>query len=150
MEQENKTALTRYLVTFGVATLITICVFSIKGWFNGELAHNMSVLTDGFFASGALLMLFAGFQFVSGEGALLAIGFILSKAIRALIPFSKKPNENYQQYCERKANKEGKKGDGCIFFTGLAFLLVSFVFMGIWLSLPTGEQTAFNIISLVA
>ena len=149
MEKENKSALSRYLVCFGVAALITVCVFSIKGWFNTELVHNMSVLTDGFFASGALMMRVAGFQFVSGEGALLALGFVLGKAIRALIPFIKKPNENYQQYCERKANKEGKKGDGCIFFTGLTFLLVSFVFMGIWLSLQPSE-TAFSVISAIA
>ena len=147
MEKENKSALTRYLVCFGVAALITVCVFSIKGWFNADLLHNMSVLTDGFFAAGALLMLFAGFQFVSGEGALLAIGFVLSKAIKALIPFIKKPHENYQQYCERKANKEGKKGDGCIFFTGLVFLLVSIVFMVIWLSIQPDEQMAFAIIN---
>ena len=147
MEKENKSALTRYLVTFGVASLITVCVFSIKGWFSADLMHNMSVLTDGFFASGALLMLFAGFQFVSGEGALLALGFVLGKAVRALIPFIKKPHENYQQYCERKANKEGKRGDGCIFFTGLAFLLVSIVFMVIWLSLQPDEQVAFSIIN---
>ncbi len=95
----------------------------------------MRLLHDAFFSSGALLMLFSGLLYVSGEGAFLGIGYALGRAIKALIPFTRKDHETYAQYRERKLGKGKKKGDGCIFFTGLLFFLISVVFVIIWYQL---------------
>ncbi len=132
MEEQNKSLLKRYGVCFFIASLCILTVFAIKGFFTADLKHNMQVLADAFFATGALFMLFYGLIFVSGEGALLGIGYALRVAFRALIPFARKRHETYAQYRERKTGDRKGNRDGCIFFTGLFFFLISFIFLFIW------------------
>ena len=135
MEQETKTAILRYLVAFLVACGIVVVVLAMRGFFQTSAKENMRLLHDAFFAAGALMMLFSGLLYVSGEGAFLGIGYAVGRAVKALIPFSKKEHETYAQYRERKLGKGKKKGDACIFFTGLFFFLISVVFVIIWYQL---------------
>lgn len=135
MEQEKKALITRYAVCFGVAALMTFLILSMKGFFGEDAKTNMQILHDAFFATGALMMLFAGLLYVAGEGIFLGIGYALGRAIKALIPFSRKEHETYKQYCERKTGKTRAKTDSCIFFTGLFFFLVSLIFLAIWYKL---------------
>jgi hypothetical protein len=130
--KDKKTILIRYIVCFFVAVAIVLFVFSIKGFFTTDTKQNMQILHDAFFTAGALLMLFSGLLYVSGEGIFLGVGFVFSRAIKALIPFSHKDNETYAQYRERKSEKVKKTSDNCIFFTGLFFFLISLVFLWFW------------------
>ena len=66
MKEENKELLIKYIVCFGVASLITLIVFWIKGFFAHSIGVNIQILSDGFCVSGIMLLLFAG---------LLAVGF---------------------------------------------------------------------------
>lgn len=132
MENETKSILKRYLVCFCVAIGLVVSVFAIKGFFTDNAKDNIQLLHDAFFGSGALLILFAGLLFVSGEGMFLGIGYALGRAIKALIPFSKKDHETYAQYRERKTGKPKTKTDACIFFTGLFFVVISIIFLIIW------------------
>ena len=135
MEQEKKTLLTKYLVCFGVASLITFIVFWIRGFFTNDIGVNIQILSDGFFVSGILMTLFAGMLFVSGEGALIGIGFVLRNIVQAFTPMGRKNHEFYGKYRERKlAEKKEKKAsaDHCILIVGLFFLAISIVFTVIW------------------
>ena len=69
MKQENKGLLIRYLISFGVASVLTVGVFAIQGFFTDSPAVNMQILSDGFTISGLLLTLYAGMIFVSSQGA---------------------------------------------------------------------------------
>ena len=135
MEKDKKSVLIRYLVCFCVAIFITFLALWIKGFFKDTAKENMQVLHDAFFSAGALLMLFSGLLYVSGEGVFLGIGYALGRAVRALIPMSKKPHETYAQYRERKTSGEKQKSDHSIFFTGLFFFLISLIFLAIWYQL---------------
>ena len=135
MEQDKKSILIRYIACFCVASLIVFFVFVIKGFFEDTAKENMQILHDAFFTSGALLMLFSGLLYVSGEGVFLGVGYALGRAVRALIPFSKKPHETYAQYRERKTSGEKQKSDHSLFFTGLFFFLISLIFLAIWYQL---------------
>ena len=142
METEKKSLLTRYAVCFFIASLCVFTVFAIKGFFTSDLKHNMHVLSDAFFATGALFMLFYGLLFVSGEGMFLGVGYVLRTAFRALIPFSRIKHETYSQYRERKTgDKKGNK-DSCIFFTGLFFFLISLIFLFILLLVGASNSFA--------
>ena len=76
MKQENKTLLIKYIVSFCIASLITVLVFWIKGFFVHSTAVNVQILADGFTVSGLMMSLFAGMVYVSDEGALLGIGYV--------------------------------------------------------------------------
>lgn len=132
MEKDIKSILKKYLVCFCVASGLVLAVFAIKGFFTSDAKMNIQILHDAFFSAGALLILFAGLLYVSGEGAFLGIGYALGRAIKALIPFSRKEHETYAQYRERKTGKHKGSGEGCLFFTGLFFVLISVIFLIIW------------------
>ena len=132
VNQKNRDVLIKYLICFGVALLITLTVFWIKGFFTDNVAVNFQILSDGFTVSGLLLTLFAGLLFVSGEGALLGISYILRNVVLTFIPMGRKNHETYAQYCKRKLGQIKKPGDYCILVTGLSFLLIGIVFTVIW------------------
>ena len=132
MKQENKAVLVKYLICFGAACLIAFLVFWSKGFFTDSLSVNVQILSDGFFVSGILLTLFAGLMFVSSEGALIGIGFVLRNVVQAFVPMGRRHHESYAQYRARKIGELKKKGDHCLLFTGLIFLAVGVILTVIW------------------
>ena len=131
VEKEKKELLIKYLISFGIASLIVFFVFSLKGFFGSDAAANIQLLSDGFFVSGMLLTLFSGMMYISGEGGFVAMGFLAKKVVQAFIP-GPKDYETYAQYRERKVGKTKKSADKCILFTGLFFLLIGIIFTVIW------------------
>lgn len=132
MKQETKIKLLRYGICFAVASLISVLVFSSKGFFGDSVAVNIQILADGFFVSGILMTLFAGMLFVSGEGALIGIGFVMRNVILAFIPMGRQKHEFYKDYRERKLKTMQKSKDHSVIFVGLVFLIVGIVFNVIW------------------
>ena len=134
MQQEKKQLLMKYLICFVVASLITVGVFWIRGFFTDNVGVNLQILSDGFFVSGILFLMFAGMLFISSEGALIGISFVLRNIVLMFIPMGRKQHEFYAQYRERKlAEKHVKSSsDHCILVVGLVFLAISIVFTVIW------------------
>lgn len=132
MKKENKSLLIKYSVCFGVACLITFIVFWIKGFFTHGPAENLQIVADGFFVSGILVILFAGLMFVSGQGALIGISFVLRNIVLAFTPMGRKKHEFYADYRERRMSEIKKSSDHAILFTGLLFLTVGIVLTVIW------------------
>ena len=132
MKQEKKTLLIKYAACFAVASLITVAVFWSKGFFTDSLAVNIQILSDGFFTSGIVLTMFAALLFISGEGALIGVGYVLRHAMLTLIPFGRLKQETYRNYRERKLAKLKKNDDNCILVVGLIFLAIGIVFTVIW------------------
>ena len=132
MKQENKAKLTKYIVCFCIASVITVIVFGIKGFFIHSPAVNMQILADGFFVSGTLMTLFAGMMYVSGEGALIGIQFIIRNVALAFVPMGRKRHELYKDYRERKLKEVNKSTERCILLTGLVFLIIGIIFTTIW------------------
>ena len=132
MNNEKKALLVKYIICFAVASLITVAVFWSQGFFVHSVAVNIQILSDGFFVSGILLTLFAGMMFVSSEGALLGIGFILRNVALTFIPMGRLRHEKYADYRERKLKEMKKTTDHCILFVGLLFLVVGIVLSLIW------------------
>ena len=132
MKKEKKALLVKYIICFAVASLITVAVFWSKGFFGHSVAVNIQILADGFFVSGILLTLFAGMMFISGEGALIGIGFILRSVVLTFIPMGRQKHEKYADYRERKLRGMKKSKDHCILVIGLLFLIVGIIFNIIW------------------
>ena len=132
MNEAKKELIIKYAICFIVASLITVAVFWSSGFFTDNIGVNIQVLSDGFSVSGILLILFAGLMFVSGEGALLGIGFVMKSVLMWFVPMGRMHHETYAQYRERKIGKTKKRGDNCIFVTGLIFLAIGIILNIIW------------------
>ena len=132
MGNEKKNVWTRYIVCLIVGAVIVGFVFLLRGFYRDDAKQNIQLLNDAFFSAGALLMLFSGLLYVSGEGVFLGLGYVVGRAVKALIPISRKEHETYAQYRERKTGKKPSKGDHCLLITGLFYFLISLLFLAIW------------------
>ncbi len=132
MKQETKVTLRNYAICFGVEALIAFLVIWSKGFFTQSPAVNIQILSDAFFVSGILMTLFAGMMYVSGEGALIGISFVLRNVVLAFVPMGRARHERYADYRARKLSEAKKHNNRCILVTGLIFLFVGVVFTVIW------------------
>jgi len=132
VKQENKALLRKYIICFCVAALIAFIVIWIRGFFTDSIGVNIQILSDAFCVSGIMLLMFAGMMFISGEGALIGIGFVLKTVVQIFVPMGRKNHEFYAQYRERKLKETKKSSDICILLTGLFFLAIGIVFTVIW------------------
>ncbi len=132
MEKKTKTKLIKYAVCVAIEVLIAFLVIWSKGFFTDSAAVNLQILADAFFVSGILMTLFAGMLFISGEGALIGIGFVLRNVFLAFIPMGRAKHEKYADYRERKLSSHKKHDNKCIWIVGLSFLLVGVILTIIW------------------
>ena len=132
MKQGIKALLTRYGTCFGIASLIAFVVFWINGFFTDSAAVNLQIVADGLSIAGLMFLLFAAMMYVSGEGGLLGIGYVMQCVVQAFVPMGRKNHESYAKYRERKLGRAKKPGDNCIFITGLIFFAVGIILLFIW------------------
>lgn len=132
MKQETKVTIRNYAICFGVEALIAFLVIWSKGFFTQSPAVNIQILSDAFFVSGILMTLFAGMMYVSGEGALIGISFVLRNVVLAFVPMGRARHERYADYRARKLSEAKKHNNRYILVTGLIFLFVGVVFTVIW------------------
>ena len=132
MKQEKQVKLIKYAVCFGIEVVIAFLVIWSKGFFTDSAAVNLQILADAFFVAGILMTLFAGMLFVSGEGALIGIGFVLRNVVLAFIPMGRARHELYADYRKRKLGEAKKQNNSSILVTGLFFLFVGIILTVIW------------------
>ena len=132
MKQETKETLTKYAICVGIESLIAFLVIWSKGFFAHSTAVNLQILSDAFFVAGILMTLFAGMLYVSSEGALIGIGFVLRNVVLTFIPMGRAKQERYADYRERKLSEAKQRNDKCIILTGLVFLAIGIILTVIW------------------
>ena len=132
MKHETKVKLIKYAVCFVIEALIAFLVIWSKGFFTDRIAVNVQILADAFFVPGVLMSLFAGMLYVSGEGALIGIGFVLRNAVLAFVPMGRAKHEKYADYRERKLSLAKQQDNSSILVTGLCFLAVGIILTLIW------------------
>lgn len=132
MKQETKAKLIKYAVCFGIEVFVAFLVIWSKGFFTERIAVNLQILADAFFVPGVLMSLFAGMLYVSGEGALIGIGFVLRNAVLAFIPMGRAKHEKYADYRERKLSNAKKQDNSYILVSGLFFLITGIILTLIW------------------
>jgi hypothetical protein len=132
VKQETKEKLRNYAICVGVELVIAFCVIWSKGFFTQSAAVNIQILSDAFFVAGILMTLFAGMMYVSGEGALIGIGFVMRNVVLAFVPMGRTRHEKYADYRARKLGEAKKHNNSHILITGLIFLFIGIVFTVIW------------------
>ena len=132
VKENNKVKLAKYAVCFGIEVLIAFLVIWSKGFFTESAAVNLQILADAFFVSGIIMTLFAGMLFISSEGALIGIGFVLRNVVLAFIPMGRAKHELYADYRARKLKEAKKTEISSVLVTGLFFLVIGITLTAIW------------------
>jgi len=132
VKQESNTTFRDYAICFGIEAVIAFCVIWSKGFFTESAAVNIQILSDAFFVAGILMTLFAGMMYISSEGALLGIGFVLRNVVLAFIPMGRTKHEKYFDYRARKLREAKNHDNRHILVTGLIFLFIGAAFTAIW------------------
>ena len=132
MKQETKVKLRNYGICVGIEVLIAFLVIWSKGFFTESAAVNLQILSDAFFVSGILMTLYAGLMYVSSEGALIGIGFVLRNAALTFIPMGRAKHEVYADYRARKLGEGKKSSNRYALVTGLFFLFIGVVLTLAW------------------
>lgn len=132
MEQETKVTLRNYAICIAVELLIGFLVIWSKGFFTQSTAVNLQILADAFFVAGIMMTLVAGLIFVSREGGLIGIGYVMKSAFLFFIPMGRAKWERYGDYRERKLERIKDRNCGCVLVTGLVFLFIGIVLTLIW------------------
>ena len=132
MKQENKATFRNYAICVGIEVVIAFLVIWSKGFFTDSAAVNIQILSDAFFVAGILMTLYAGMMYVSGEGGLIGIGFVLRNVVLAFIPMGRARHEKYADYRARKLSEAKKRNDSYVIVTGLIFLFIGIIFTAIW------------------
>ncbi len=132
MEQKTKVTLRNYAICVGIEAVIAFLVIWSKGFFTQSTAVNIQILSDAFFVAGILMTLYAGMLYISGEGALIGIGFVLRNVVLSFIPMGRAKHERYADYRARKLSQAKKHNNSYILVTGLIFLSVGVILTVIW------------------
>ena len=132
MKEETKVTLRNYAICVGIELVIAFLVIWSKGFFAHSLAVNIQILSDAFFVAGILMTLYAGLMYVSGEGALIVIGFVLRNVALSFVPMGRMRHEKYADYRARKLGAIKKQSNSYVLVTGLIFLFIGIVFTVIW------------------
>lgn len=122
----------KYAVSSGIALLIAFLVAMSKGFFGESPSVNVQILADSFFVPGVLMTLFAGMMFISGEGGLIGIGFVLRNMVLTFIPMGRAKHEVYADYRARKLAKVKKGGIRYVLVPGLVFLAIGISLSCYW------------------
>lgn len=136
----SKTAKTR-LLKYGLSTLFCLVmagVYLLQFDFDKLTQLELyKALCDAFTFPGALLILVGLLLAVSNEGALDGIGYVLSYAVKMLIPGKHGQSKRYYDYVEEKRSKR-VKGYGFLFIVGGISMAVALVFLALFYSVYSG------------
>ena len=132
MKQETRRTLRNYAICVAVELVIAFLVIWSKGFFAHSGAVNLQIAADAFFVAGILMTLFAGLMYVSGEGALVGVQYVLRNAILIFFPMGRARIEPYRDYRERKMAALKDKQNSSVLITGLIFLSIGLVLTFIW------------------
>ena len=126
-EHPIRTKIICYVACFLVNGLLTLGLLLLRDIFHvTDKALLYRYLADSFTITGVFSVSIAILVALSNQGSLSALGYMLKRLGKALIPFSKKDDMTYYEYLETRKKVSGY---GFIFWTGLVFLLVAIVFV---------------------
>lgn len=132
MSKTVKDRLLKYGISNGIC-LIFAFVYALKqNIFQLSGADVYRVLSDACFLPGIFVLFLGLLMWLSKEGAMDGVGFVLSRAVHLLIPGGGLRHETYGEYVERK---RGKRTGSVVFLviTGAIFTFIGLIFSGLFM-----------------
>ena len=92
------------------------------------------IICDAFTIPGLILLMLGCLMSLSNTGAMDGLGYVVSIAVKMLIPGGALKTERYKEYLERRrANRV--RGYGFLYLVGTGCMMVSLVFMALFYSI---------------
>ncbi len=121
----------KYAVTIVFGAIMSCLIFENYEYASvTDLAQKYKILCDAFSVPGILLIMLGCLVYLSNEGALDGVSFLVGGVFKRLFPFGQwreERHEKYSEYVERKRSKR-VKGYGFVFIVGVGFFAVSLIF----------------------
>ena len=134
MSKEGKIRLLKYGVSVLICAAIAVAYVLGEDIANQKLVDVYRILSDEFTLPG-LLFLFSGILvWLSNQGAMDAVGYLLSSVVKFLIPGGRLTHEKYGDYVARRREKNAT-GYGFLLIVGLVCLVGAAVFTGLYFQL---------------
>ena len=128
MSKTVKSRLLKYGISTVICAAIAVGYALSENIANQELVDVYRILSDAFALPG-LLFVFSGLMvWLSNQGSLDAIGYLLTSVVKFLIPGGKLTQEKYGDYVARRREKN-VTGYGFLLIVGLVCLVGAVVFM---------------------
>lgn len=130
-----KSPLVRNLICCGVSILLGagMVYFYIheRQFPTGVKAEDYRMLADAFTIPGLLYIMFGALLWAAGKGAMDGLGYAVTYAIKGLLPGARLADQpTYAEWLEERREKRKKTtAYSFLFFTGVAFLAVTGVFI---------------------
>jgi hypothetical protein len=117
----------KYVGAFLLCSILTWLFLLVNNIFaKTELVDIYRTLADAFTFSGLLPILVCILIALTNEGSLDAIGWMLKRFAKTLIPLGNKSDETYEEY---KSRRKKVTGFSFMIYVGLAFLITGIVFI---------------------
>ncbi len=131
LENNSKSKLLKYGITFAVAAVIAVIIMWAKGLFTATAKADVyRILCDAFFVPGIMYVLLGLLFFVAGAGSFDGFNYALKMAF---LRFTFSKNKKRVTYAEYKESKDEKRKDGFsilfLFLIGLIFVVVSIIML---------------------
>lgn len=121
------------VIKYGISSAFCLVLAAVYvGLRDFQLQTNMEkyrILCDAFTIPGLVLVMVGALMAVSNEGALYGLGYVVSYAVKILVPGKRHEHERYYEYVQRKKEQGQVKGYGFLFVVGGISLAIAIVFM---------------------
>jgi hypothetical protein len=134
VSKEGKSRLLKYGISAAVCIAIVVAYSLAEEIASQEMVNVYRILSDAFFLPAALFLFSGLLVWLSNEGALDAIGYMISGVIRFLIPAGQLKHEKYADYVERRREKN-VTGYSFLFVVGAVCLVAALVFTWLYFQL---------------
>ena len=137
-----RSSLSKTLIKYGISMGISLILILVFVCSRVDVANPSAtaavdwylILCDAFTIPGLLFLMLGCMMTLSSQGALDGVTYVLTNAVRMLIPGMGHKMERYYEYVEHKrANRA--KGFGFLYVTGLICMAFSLIFMALFYSI---------------
>ena len=132
-ETTLKNKIIKYAIACLIGALMVYIALSSRNFsFSMPKVDIYRMLCDAFTIPGMTMILLSALIWLTGQGALSGLGYVVSYALRMLIPRIAEKygrHETYAEYLDRKSEKGKPKGYGFILHVGIAFMVIAVICM---------------------
>ena len=135
-------ALKKNLIKYGVTTFLAVGLAFFYVYVRVDFANMAAtplmewyrIICDGFTIPGLILIMLGCLMTLSNTGAMDGLGYVVSMAVKMLLPGGALKMERYKEYLDhRRENRV--RGYGFLYLVGSGCMIISLVFLVLFYSL---------------
>ncbi|MBE6615179.1 MAG: DUF3899 domain-containing protein [Ruminococcaceae bacterium] len=123
-------------ITAAIGGVMAWSVLNLHGFASASSqVEKYRILADAFTIPGVLMLMIGLLVVIANEGLFEGLSYVMSYAVKMLIPGMHKEQERFGDYVERKREKGPVTGFGFLFITGAVFMGAAILFIILFYSI---------------